>query len=90
MTMPKPLALSDDQMTAILRAAEPLDPDRRSDFLRDVAQALQGRELGDGLVGRICSEMQGRYLVPPDLGAGVGTPKPLRRFSQRPRAPSAA
>jgi len=90
MTMPKPLALSDDQMTAILRAAEPLDPDRRSDFLRDVAAALQGRELGDGLVGRICSEMQRRYLVPPDLFNGAGEPKPLRRFRQQRRAASTA
>ena len=88
LTKPFPLTLSDAQMDAVMRAA-PLDPDRRSDFLRDVA-ALQGRELGDGLVGRVCSEMQRRYLVPPDLTGNSGQPKPLRKFSQRRRAPSAA
>ncbi len=63
----RPLSLSDDQMSTIFAAAEPLPPADRSAFLRDVAMALQGREIGDGLVARVCAEMQRRYLVPPDL-----------------------
>jgi len=40
--------LSDNQLSHILDAAQPLQPDDRSAFLLDVAQALQGREIGDG------------------------------------------
>ena len=64
---PVPLALSDDQMDAVLLAAGPLDPDLRSDFLRDVAAALRGCELGDGAVARVCAGVQRRYLVPPNF-----------------------
>jgi len=35
--------------------------------------ALQGRELGDGVVGRVCREVQVRYWKPPDLSRGTGT-----------------
>ena len=41
---PRPLALSDAQMTALLRASAPLDRDLREPFLLAVARALQGRE----------------------------------------------
>jgi hypothetical protein len=58
----RPLALSDDQMTAIMRCAEPLAPSARASFLVDVADALQGRELGDGLVGRVCAEVAAALL----------------------------
>jgi hypothetical protein len=42
----------------------PRAPADRSDFLRDVAMALEGKELGDGLGLRTCREVQGRA---PDL-----------------------
>jgi len=35
-TAARPLALTNDQMTAILRAAEPLQPDRRDAFVREL------------------------------------------------------
>jgi len=41
-------------------------------FLRDVAAALQGRELGDGLVARTCVEVQRRYLRLPICRAARG------------------
>jgi hypothetical protein len=47
--MSKPLALSDDQMTMITRAAEPLQPADRGPFLQRVATLLNGHELGDGV-----------------------------------------
>jgi hypothetical protein len=45
-----PIALSDEQLTAIMRACAPLRPDARAGFLEAVAAALQGREIGDGSV----------------------------------------
>ena len=48
--MPPPIALSDEQLSAIMRACEPLRPDARAGFLEAVAAALQDREMGDGTV----------------------------------------
>jgi hypothetical protein len=63
---PRPLALTDDQMSALLRAAQPLDRDLREPFLLAVARALQGREpLGDGLVFRTIKEVQREFWHPP-------------------------
>ena len=47
------LRLTDDQMTHVFRTVEPLHPTDRSAFLADVAAALNGHEIGDGLVGRV-------------------------------------
>ena len=55
-----PLALSDAQLDCVLRAAEPLDVADRDLFLRDVARALDGQELGDGTLARTCREIQRR------------------------------
>jgi hypothetical protein len=37
---PKPLALTDDQLTTVMRIAAPLPPADRSKFLEDVALSL--------------------------------------------------
>ena len=66
----KPLALTDDQMSQVLRSAQPLSPSARSAFLLDVARELNGRELGDGIVARTCAEIQKRYFDVPDLSHG--------------------
>jgi hypothetical protein len=71
----RPLALTDDQMSQILRSAEPLRPSTRSAFLQDVARALNGHELGDGFVQRVCRDVQRKYYDPPDLGHGHGVTK---------------
>jgi hypothetical protein len=66
-----PLSLSDNQMDAVMAAAGPLEPHDRSRFLEDVASALRYHgELGDGIVARVCADVQRRYLVPPDLSRG--------------------
>ena len=85
-----PIALTDSQLDVIVQHAEPLQPIDRDQYLRRVAALLDGQTIGDGVVGRACAQAQAELFKAPDLGAGVGTPKPLRRFSQRPRAPSAA
>jgi hypothetical protein len=74
--MQRPLALDDSQLDAIMRAAAPLQPQDRDAFLKDVAHALNGHELGDGIVGRICAEVQRKYWRAPEIemrgGTGVG------------------
>jgi hypothetical protein len=45
-----PIALTDAQLDAIIRACGPLRPDARAGFLQAVAATLQGCEIGDGSV----------------------------------------
>jgi hypothetical protein len=61
----RPLALSDDQLTTIMRTAQPIAPNLRPAYLEAVARALHGRELGDGLVARVCAELQREFFDPP-------------------------
>jgi hypothetical protein len=64
--MPKPLALTDDQMTAIMHAAQPLAPNDRGAFLEAVAQVLQGQAvIGDGTVHRAIAATQRAHFDPP-------------------------
>jgi hypothetical protein len=65
-----PLRLTDDQLTAVLRAAEPLAVGDRGAFLQDVAAALQGQELGDGMVYRTVAQVQRQFYDPPILTPG--------------------
>jgi hypothetical protein len=67
-----PLALSDDQMDVVRRAAEPLDVELRAPFLECVAKLLAGEaEVGDGAVSRACRAAQREFWKAPDLnGAG--------------------
>jgi hypothetical protein len=68
--MSRPLALSDDQLTQIMHAAAPLATRDRAAFLLDVAAALQSCDvIGDGLVGRVCRDLQRKYLHAPDMQA---------------------
>jgi hypothetical protein len=61
----RPLALSDAQLDQIFRSAQPLRPSARSAFLEDIAQALNGHELGDGFVARTCRDIQKKYFDVP-------------------------
>jgi hypothetical protein len=54
----RPLSLSNAQLDAVFAAAQPLNVADRDLFLRDVARALDGQELGDGTVARTCHEIQ--------------------------------
>jgi hypothetical protein len=62
--------LTDDQLAAVMRAAEPLAVGDRDAFLRDVAAALQGQELGDGAVYRTVAQAHRKYYDPPLVTAG--------------------
>ena len=60
--------LTDSELDAVMAAARPLDVAMRDAFLQQVAREL-GRcpEIGPGVVGRVCAEVQARYWIPPDL-----------------------
>jgi hypothetical protein len=68
------LSLSDAEYDAIATACRPLPPHNRDAFLRELAAALQGRELGPGIVFRTIATVQRRYFDPPDLSrSGYGS-----------------
>jgi hypothetical protein len=68
------LSLSDDEYTAVMTACQPLPARSRDAFLRELAAALQGRELGPGIVFRTIAVVQRRYFDPPDLSrSGYGS-----------------
>jgi hypothetical protein len=73
--MPAPIALTDEQLNAIMTAAEPLAPADRGPFLEEVAAGLRDREIGDGLIHRVISEVQRKYFSPPVLERAAGTSK---------------
>jgi hypothetical protein len=60
-----PIALSDEQLDAIVRASTPLAPADRSVFLEQVAAELRGREIGDGTVYLAIATVQRRHWRPP-------------------------
>jgi hypothetical protein len=62
------LRLTDNQIDIVMAAAHPLAPPDREPFLEAVAGALQGLEVGDGLVSRVCAEQQRRWFTPPVEG----------------------
>jgi hypothetical protein len=64
----RPIALSDDQMSALLAAAHPLPPDSRSAFLAACACELAKLPaIGDGALHRVIMQVQRQYFDPPDL-----------------------
>jgi hypothetical protein len=64
-----PLRLTDEQLTAIMRGAAPLAPNRRDAYLREIADALAvAGEIGDGSVARAIRTAQKRHYDVPELG----------------------
>jgi hypothetical protein len=69
--MSRPIALTDDQMSALLAAAHPLPADSRSAFLEQCARELAHVPMvGDGALHRIIMAVQRQYFDPPDLSRG--------------------
>jgi hypothetical protein len=63
-----PIKLTDDELSAVLRAAQPIAVDRRDAFLQAVALALQScTEIGPGVVYRIVAAAQREFFDPPVL-----------------------
>jgi hypothetical protein len=66
--MPRPLALTDEQLNIIVRASEPLHYPDRGPYLERVAELLRGCEvIGDGLVSRIARQAQAEFWRAPEL-----------------------
>jgi hypothetical protein len=67
-----PLALSDQELDQVFRAAAPIAPHDRDAFLQDVAQRLTGITIGPGSVFRACHEAQRSFLNGnyPQFGSG--------------------
>ena len=63
----KPIGLTDGQLDVVLRGAAPLHPRDRDAYMQQVAEELRGREFGDGLVARVCAEVQRRFFRVPEL-----------------------
>jgi hypothetical protein len=73
-----PIALTDNQLSTVMRAAGALHVSDRDAFLRAVAATLATREIGDGTVGRVCAELQKRFFRPPENDARVAGGKYAR------------
>ena len=66
-----PLQLNDHEMTILRSLAEPIEQQRRPQFLEEVAAELETRrqagELGEGAVHRVARTIQRKYWEPPEL-----------------------
>lgn len=64
-----PLSLTDDELRIIQDCARPLAPQDRAKFVEAVAGELEKyrEQLGLGLVGRICRELQHQHFRPPSF-----------------------
>ena len=76
------------QLDTLMRTASPLAPADRPRFMEDVARALDGREIGDGLLHRVAVECQRRYWSPPlaTHRPAASTPAERRAGRLTPRA----
>jgi hypothetical protein len=79
---PRPISLSDNQLTAVMHAAAPLQPYEREAFLVAVATMFGGREaIGDGELGRAIRGLQRQYFKPPsETETGQRAPQQLRKL----------
>jgi hypothetical protein len=75
-----PISLTDEQLHAVFRATEVLEPYRRSAFLVALAELLRAepRPIGDGSVGRAIRQLQHEFRDPMSV-ALRSTPHPPRR-----------
>ena len=66
-----PLQLTDDEMSMLRRLAEPLDQQRRTQFLQEVAAELEAQrqvgEIGEGSVHRVARMLQRKFFDPPEF-----------------------
>jgi hypothetical protein len=70
--IPKPLALTDSEYTAVMHAAAPLPVQARDAFLEALAAELRNvGEIGDGRIYRLIALVQKRFWDPPiEVGNG--------------------
>jgi hypothetical protein len=65
------IQLSESEIAAVMRAAQPLPTNVRDAFLRDVARAIVELPVrGPGIVHRLIREVQRKHFDAPDLSVG--------------------
>jgi hypothetical protein len=63
---PRPIALTDSQITAVMQLSRPLTPDQRIAFVEMLTAKLNGHhEIGDGMLYQLCRELQRELFSPP-------------------------
>jgi hypothetical protein len=71
-----PIALTDEQLSAVMRAAAPLLPQDRSAFLQELARELAALpDIGDGALHRVLMQVQRRHFTPPSENGLRSAPK---------------
>ena len=67
-----PLALTDEQLTQVMRRAAVLHPGLRHAFVERVARELRGQTIGEGMVFRACAKVlkESGMFDPPVLDSG--------------------
>jgi hypothetical protein len=66
--MPRPIAVSDQQLSQIMNAAAVLAPADRGRFLQALADDLRHeREVGDGVLARRIKDVIRPFFRPPDV-----------------------
>jgi hypothetical protein len=83
MSLPRPIAVSDEQLSAIMRACAPLQPMERSALLAALAHRLRGYrngDVGDGELHRLLREILREVWRPPKVNTHAGMPvhRPVR------------
>jgi hypothetical protein len=61
------IALDNDEMSAVMSAARPLEPRARTEFLQAVAAELEQHRQRPGVVYRACRDLQRRFFDPPQF-----------------------
>jgi hypothetical protein len=61
----KPLGLGEPDYDIVLALARPLAPDRRDQFLMEVAEVVRQTGASGGALYRACRELQHRHFDPP-------------------------
>jgi hypothetical protein len=74
------ISLDDEELDVVIALAQPLPPDRRSDFLAAVVeQASKHVEVGPGLISRIARSIQTTYFFTMPRQPGGVTRQQARR-----------
>jgi hypothetical protein len=66
----KPIAFDDESMRHVREFAAPIPSNRRDEYLRQIAEIAQGRDVGAGEMFRICRAVQRRILRGPRRKGG--------------------
>jgi hypothetical protein len=85
MQQPRPVSVTDEQMSMIFNAAAPLQVVDRGPFLEALAVMLRSEPaVGDGVVGRCCRQLQAEFMRgrwPSNVDTGRRAPNVLRKLT---------